>query len=76
MSFATGDTLARIAGDEFVVVCPELHGREELESITTRLERSVASIGPLPDGSHAPNLTVGAVIAECGERAGRGPEPG
>lgn len=68
--FRDGDTLARIAGDEFVVVCPELQGREELESVTTRLERSVASIGPLPDGSHAPTLTVGAVIAECGERAG------
>jgi diguanylate cyclase (GGDEF)-like protein len=65
--FRDSDTLARIAGDEFVVICPELQGRDELEEIAARLARSVATIGPLPDGSRAPNLTVGATIAEGGE---------
>lgn len=65
--FRDGDTLARIAGDEFVVICPELQGRDEVEEIAARLARSVATIGPLPDGSGAPNLTVGATIAEGGE---------
>jgi diguanylate cyclase (GGDEF)-like protein len=51
------DTVARIAGDEFVIVCPALPTRDELGAI---VQRVVAG---------TPNLSVGAVIAEPEETA-------
>lgn len=63
------DTVARFAGDEFVVICPGLAGTAELAAVGERVAQSVATIGPLPDGSPPPRLTVGAVLAEDGELA-------
>lgn len=63
------DTIARIAGDEFVVICPGLSGGAELDAIAERMARSVAGMDAMPDGSAAPHLTVGAVLAGGGELA-------
>jgi diguanylate cyclase (GGDEF)-like protein len=34
-----GDILARLGGDEFAAILPHVHGRDDLEEITQRLER-------------------------------------
>jgi diguanylate cyclase (GGDEF)-like protein len=63
------DTVARIAGDEFVVICPGLAVAAALQVVRERWLASVDRIGPMPDGSSAPRLTVGAVLAERGQLA-------
>lgn len=63
------DTIARIAGDEFVLICPGLSGCAELDAIAERVARGVAGMNAMPDGSAAPHLTVGAVLAGGGEVA-------
>jgi len=56
------DTVARIAGDEFVVVAPAVSGEDELEGLAARVaaphSERVASL-----------LSVGAVLARDGEHA-------
>jgi diguanylate cyclase (GGDEF)-like protein len=54
------DTVARIAGDEFIVVCPNITGTQ-LEQIVERITHHNRPL--LPDGSPAPNLSVGAITA-------------
>jgi diguanylate cyclase (GGDEF)-like protein len=36
------DTLARLSGDEFIVVCPELNQDDEVEGIAARLDDAIA----------------------------------
>jgi len=38
-----GDTLARLSGDEFVVVCEDLDEKGQVEGIATRLSEAIAS---------------------------------
>ena len=59
----TGDTVARLAGDEFVLVCPGAGGPPDLDGIVRRVHDSIrraprqrAAIAPL-------RLSVGAVLA-------------
>jgi len=54
------DTVARIAGDEFVVLCPGATDAELLVIVDRILHGSRPE---LPDGSTSPRLTVGAAIA-------------
>jgi diguanylate cyclase (GGDEF)-like protein len=54
------DTVARIAGDEFVVLCPGVT-RSDFDEIVLRIVRAGRRL--LPDGWPAPSLTVGAVLA-------------
>lgn len=60
------DTVARIAGDEFVIVCPRVTGRT-LSRIVARI--TDADGGPLPSGLRMPRLSVGTVIATPDEDA-------
>ena len=60
------DTVARIAGDEFVIVCPRVTARR-LNRIATRI--TDPDDRPLPDGSRAPRLSAGTVIAFADEDA-------
>jgi diguanylate cyclase (GGDEF)-like protein/PAS domain S-box-containing protein len=65
-----GDTTARYGGDEFLVLCEEVDGLEELHGIAGRLseafqgryETSVGPVGPL-------RVSVGVVIARPDESA-------
>ena len=59
------DTVARIAGDEFVIVCPDVTESQ----LTEIVERTARNERLLPDGSPAPRLSVGAVIATGDENA-------
>ena len=57
------DLVARVGGDEFVLVCPELEAPETLSRIMARLCHAVASLAP----SGIPlRLSVGAAMARPG----------
>ncbi len=57
------DLVARIGGDEFVVLLERLHTRDELAAIAAKLHRAVT--GPLDTGGRSLDLSVsvGAVLA-------------
>ena len=61
-----GDTVARLAGDEFVVLCPDVT-RSAFDEIVLRIVRAGRRV--LPDGWPAPRLTVGAILAADGDTA-------
>lgn len=57
------DLIARVGGDEFVLVCPELESPETLSSIMARLCHAVGSLAP----NGVPlRLSVGAAMARPG----------
>ncbi len=60
------DTAARIAGDEFVLVCPRVSSEAHLAAVTERLSAAIRQ-GTMSDGSPAPRLSVGSVCARDGE---------
>jgi diguanylate cyclase (GGDEF)-like protein len=60
------DTVARIAGDEFVVVCPGVSA-SDLEEVVSRLSRPAARL--LPDGVRAPRLSVGSILTTPADTA-------
>ena len=62
------DTVARIAGDEFVLVCPHVGSGADLDAVLRRVAASLRRGRPMPDGSPPPRLSVGAVLARDGER--------
>ena len=61
------DTVARIAGDEFVVVCPGLQSREELDAVVSRIDATVHAPDPADDDVPIPRLCIGAVLLGNGE---------
>jgi diguanylate cyclase (GGDEF)-like protein len=60
------DTVARISGDEFVIVCPHITA-VALDHIVKRI--TDANDRLLPDGSRGSRLSVGTVIASANEDA-------
>jgi diguanylate cyclase (GGDEF)-like protein len=62
------DTVARIAGDEFVVVCPRLESEGQLVALADRIAGAAQPRRTMADGSLAPGCSVGAVVARPGER--------
>lgn len=62
------DTVARIAGDEFVVICPRLDRATDLTALADRITAGTDRRCPLPDGSAAPPISIGAVVANDGEQ--------
>lgn len=61
------DTVARFAGDEFVVACPHLNGEADIRAVARRMTAAIDGRCSLPDGSPPPRISVGAVIAYDGE---------
>ncbi len=61
------DTVTRLAGDEFVIVCPNLTGAEELDSIVQRLVGTTYLRDSSPDRREPLLLSIGAVLAEDDE---------
>lgn len=62
------DTVARIGGDEFVVVCPRLGSEAQLDALAQRVAGAAHERHRIADDERAPRLSVGAVVARDGER--------
>lgn len=62
------DTVARFAGDEVVVACPDLNGEADIQAVARRMTAAIDGRCSLPDGSPPPRISVGAVIASDGEQ--------
>jgi len=58
------DTLARLHGDEFVVLCQDLHHPGEAQLIARRLELAVTEPFDLPGGRVAITASVGVAFAD------------
>ena len=58
-----GDLVARLAGDEFVIVCPEVHSVAELEDIATRLRGAVCEPVTLRGVEIMPHMSIGCALA-------------
>ncbi|WP_369140480.1 diguanylate cyclase domain-containing protein [Modestobacter versicolor] len=62
-----GDTVARIGGDEFVLVCPDVDGPAVAEQLAARVTAALAE--PLRSGTgttHAVGISVGYALAAPG----------
>jgi diguanylate cyclase (GGDEF)-like protein len=58
-----GDTLARTAGDEFVVLCEDINGRSHADSIATRIGAAVAAPFELSIGEVLMTASVGIAFS-------------
>jgi len=54
-----GDTLARLSGDEFIIVCPELETKDLVEGIADRIVKAISS-----------SFEVGGVVVELSASVG------
>ena len=64
-----GDTVARLSGDEFVVVCPDLRDASELDLVADRMRDAVAAPIALGDTEITPRISAGAAVARDGDDA-------
>ncbi len=59
-----GDTLARLSGDEFVVLCEDLHVPEEAETVARRIAQTLDT--PIALDGHALEMTASVGLAFSG----------
>lgn len=65
------DTVARLAGDEFVLVCPGLGTPKDFDAVIERVERIVHTPAPAKGEPDSPRLSIGsALLAEDETAAG------
>jgi diguanylate cyclase (GGDEF)-like protein len=61
-SLRESDTLARVGGDEFMLILPEIYGRDEAESTAQRVRQSLAA-APFPIAGRSLEVTSSIGIA-------------
>jgi diguanylate cyclase (GGDEF)-like protein len=59
----SGDTLARMSGDEFVILCEDLDHAEEVEALALRIEAALAVPFPLGAAQVAVSMSVGIALS-------------
>ncbi|MDP9301488.1 MAG: sensor domain-containing diguanylate cyclase [Actinomycetota bacterium] len=64
-----GDMVARMGGDEFVVLCEHLSEPSDVEKIATRIVQAVGKPIPLASGVATVTASVGIALGEPGETA-------
>jgi diguanylate cyclase (GGDEF)-like protein len=63
------DTLARLSGDEFIVVCHELDEESQVEGIAQRLDDAIALPFDLEGVTEALTASIGIAFADDGDNA-------
>lgn len=63
------DTVARIGGDEFVVLCPGLESADELAAVQSRIDGAVHAPAPRQGLTPTPRVSIGAALLREGESA-------
>jgi diguanylate cyclase (GGDEF)-like protein/PAS domain S-box-containing protein len=64
-----GDTVARMGGDEFVILCEQLEEPTDAEKIAARVVQAVGRPIPLASGVATVTASVGIALGETGETA-------
>lgn len=64
-----GDTVARMGGDEFLVILEGLHHVDETVAVAEKIRTATAQPIPLPDPVVVVTATVGATLRQQGESA-------
>jgi diguanylate cyclase (GGDEF)-like protein/PAS domain S-box-containing protein len=64
-----GDLVARIGGDEFVILCEQLAEPSDAEKIAARVVQTVGKPIPLASGVATVTASVGIALGETGETA-------
>jgi len=64
-----GDTVARIGGDEFVVVCPDLRDKQEVAAIASRVRTGLAVPVDVGGEQITATVSVGIALGEAGTRS-------
>ena len=62
-----GDTVARMGGDEFLVVLDGVHDLAEATSIAEKIRVAVAAPDPANDGTPAATMSLGVTLSSPGE---------
>lgn len=63
------DTVARFAGDEFVLLCPDLDSPEDFDAVIQRIDRVLHEPNRPYDGPVSPRLSIGRALLEDEETA-------
>lgn len=63
------DTVARIGGDEFVVLCPGLESADELAAVESRIHGAVHAPAPRQGPTPMPRVSIGAALLRDDESA-------
>jgi diguanylate cyclase (GGDEF)-like protein/PAS domain S-box-containing protein len=75
LAIRPGDTLARVGGDEFVVLAPNLRTPGQIERIAARVRKAVGAPLPIPDAAiPEPGIAV-SVSVGCAVGGGLAPDP-
>jgi diguanylate cyclase (GGDEF)-like protein len=61
-----GDSLARLAGDEFVILCEDLDGPAQADAIASRVDTALARPFALTDGEYQITASIGVALTGLG----------